>query len=341
MQCELKKLSPVEWNEILHGFDDANIYQTVGYPAARWGHERIHHLVVTENDVIVAAAQVRIIHPPMLHCGLAYISAGPLWKKRNAIVTYPDFVRILTAIQLFVTKKLKYFLLIKPNIYYFSGDDKIDFTSCGFFSDTLAGSLSLLIDISQDLDVILASMHQKWRNALNKALKSDFVIKSGTDVKYFDDFLALNREMEERKMFTERMDLFALKDAQHVENEGNKLQFFVAYHDDIPVAAAAVSFIGDTAVYLLGASDLTGRKLNASYAIQWQVINWLKNSGAHWYDLGGIVLRENPDGPLLFKQRLAGKNGKVIEFAPLLSARGSLLSTLFTKSLLLYSKIRR
>ena len=62
----------------------------------------------------------------------------------------------------------------------------------------------------------------------------------------------------------------------------------VCEYEGEPIAVSICSAIGDTGIYLLGASGDKGMNLNGSNLLQWQMIEWLKEQGCHWYDLGGI-----------------------------------------------------
>ena len=64
--------------------------------------------------------------------------------------------------------------------------------------------------------------------------------------------------------------------------------------------------IGDTPIYLLGATSDEGLKLKGAYLLQWRAIQWLKERGCRWYDLGGINAAENP-GVYEFKSGFGGE----------------------------------
>ena len=83
----------------------------------------------------------------------------------------------------------------------------------------------------------------------------------------------------------------------------------IARHDDEPVAGAIVATFGDTAYYLYGASRDRALKVNAGYALQWWIVNWLTGAGPRWLDLGGAPL-----GSTLrqFKTGLVGKQGQIV-----------------------------
>ena len=59
-------------------------------------------------------------------------------------------------------------------------------------------------------------------------------------------------------------------------NDEYKLKIFMAYKDKLPVAGIIGSAIGNTGIYLLGASNEIGMKNKGSYLLQWRMIKWLK-----------------------------------------------------------------
>jgi lipid II:glycine glycyltransferase (peptidoglycan interpeptide bridge formation enzyme) len=92
----------------------------------------------------------------------------------------------------------------------------------------------------------------------------------------------------------------------------------LAWHDDELIAGHLGSFVGDTAVYILGAAHSKGRDLRASFLLQWSAITHGNTIGNSFYDLGGIDRQKNPD-VYRFKRRLNGRLVKEIgpyELAP-------------------------
>jgi lipid II:glycine glycyltransferase (peptidoglycan interpeptide bridge formation enzyme) len=80
----------------------------------------------------------------------------------------------------------------------------------------------------------------------------------------------------------------------------------LALHEGELVAGNVSGLTGNTAVYLLGASNSEGRKLRASYLLQWAVIEHAKSLGKFYYDLGGIDEHANPN-VYRFKRGLKGR----------------------------------
>jgi hypothetical protein len=65
-------------------------------------------------------------------------------------------------------------------------------------------------------------------------------------------------------------------------------------------------------LHLFGASDTAALGLNAGYALQWWILDWLSTRAVRWYDLGGEA-REA--GLRQFKKGLVGKRGAIVSTA--------------------------
>ena len=63
--------------------------------------------------------------------------------------------------------------------------------------------------------------------------------------------------------------------------------------------------MGDSAIYLLGATSDAGLNSKGAYFLQWTMIRWLKRTGIKSYDLGGIDPEGNP-GVYHFKRGISG-----------------------------------
>ena len=71
------------------------------------------------------------------------------------------------------------------------------------------------------------------------------------------------------------------------------------------MAGLVCSAIGESAIYLLGATNESGLKVKASYLLQWNMIQLLKEGRIRFYDLGGIDPVANP-GVYHFKSGFSG-----------------------------------
>jgi hypothetical protein len=95
--------------------------------------------------------------------------------------------------------------------------------------------------------------------------------------------------------------------------------------------------MGDSAIYLLGATSDSGLKAKGSYLLQWSVIRWLKENGVKWYDLGGIDPERNP-GVYSFKRGLSGSD--VCQLPPFVACSSRLSSAVVSTSLAIQNAIR-
>jgi len=85
----------------------------------------------------------------------------------------------------------------------------------------------------------------------------------------------------------------------------------ICEHEGKPVSGLVCSPMGDSAIYLLGATNDDGMKLKASYLAQWTMIRRLKERQIRFYDLGGIDPETNP-GVYHFKSGLSGADSSHI-----------------------------
>jgi lipid II:glycine glycyltransferase (peptidoglycan interpeptide bridge formation enzyme) len=101
------------------------------------------------------------------------------------------------------------------------------------------------------------------------------------------------------------------------------MRIFLCEKDGQTLNAIVVSALGDSGIYLLGATSEEGLKPRGAYLLQWRALQWLKERGCRWYDLGGINPETNP-GVFHFKSGLGGKDVRQL---PALELSGNWMST--------------
>ncbi len=140
---------------------------------------------------------------------------------------------------------------------------------------------------------------------LNQAEKKGLEIVEGNGDELYSIFLGLQSEMQERKNYTPGVSYQEFREIQKDLPESLKMKIMICKREGEPMSAAVFSRIGDTGIYLLGATGHKGMKTKGSYLLQWRAMQWLKENGCRWYDLGGI----NPEinsGVYHFKAGLSG-----------------------------------
>ena len=313
--AEIDSVDKHEWYKIIDQFSDANIYQTWSYDAIRCGEEKISHLVLRVADKIIAAAQARIARIPVLGVGAAYVRWGPFWRPRNQNADPIIFRMAIRALRNEYVCRRGLILRIFPVLY----DDNSNLCLESLLKEGYARiseknrARTLILDIQPPIEELRKNMHQKWRNCLNKAERNQLEVIEGCDDSLFVDFIGIYRELLRRKKFSEPNDINEFRIIQKELSTEFKMRVFLSRSDGFSSAGAIFTAIGDTGVYLFGATNDEGMKNNGSYLLQWKAIQWMKNNGCRYYNLNGINPVTNP-GTYRFKSRLSGKCGKDVYY---------------------------
>lgn len=306
-EVEVDGVSREEWDEIVSRFEDGNIYQSWAYGANSWGRRNLGHVVVRRNGIPVAAAQLRLWKCPGIPFGIAYLPWGPLWKKSGETPDREALRLILNAIATDFGKRRKLCVRIAPKEFDGDGDScEPDFSEAGFLPvpDPPAYH-TFRVDLYPAVDRIRKSLNQKWRNQLNRSEKNGLSIETGVSANEYRAFLGLMQQTLDRKAFRQHVSYEKFGEIQESLPESLKMRIWICSHNGEPACAALVSRIGERGIYMFGATAETGLKLKGSYLLQWEIIKWLKETGASFYDLGGIDPVGNP-GVFHFKEGLGG-----------------------------------
>lgn len=285
------------WHKAMLEFEDANIYQTWNFAVLAQNEKIVKHIAIYSDDNLIGLVKVRIRKVPILNRGIAYIFNGPLWQKKNHENSIQVLSDILVALREEFVVKQQLVLRIQPYIFsdMFANFDFIE--NFGFKRlEKIRRYQTLVLYLDKELDEIRKNFKQKWRNCLNQSEKNNLEISEGNDKELYNDFLEIYNQMMARKKFKENVDPLKMGKVNEALDDEYKKKIFVAYKDKFAVASIVGSAIGNTGIYLLGASNEIGMKTKASYLLQWEMIKWLKQRGCKRYDLGGINKDDNPGG---------------------------------------------
>jgi lipid II:glycine glycyltransferase (peptidoglycan interpeptide bridge formation enzyme) len=162
--------------------------------------------------------------------------------------------------------------------------------------------------LSLDEDEQMKSLEQKWRYNLRQALTNDFEIRLHETDADIATFQALYATMVARKNFHHAGMVNVTPELTQLP-EPIRLRIVLAFHHGRPICGATVGLLGDTAYYLLGATDDAALSLKTGYTLQWWIIRWLSKQNVRWYDLGGEA---GEHGLRQFKKGLTGKRGSIV-----------------------------
>ena len=310
------------WSAALDSFEDASIYQTWAYGAVRWGSENLSHLTLSRGSELVAVAQLRIVRVPGLGMGIAYLRWGPLCHRKGEALVLNVVQAMAAALRDEYVQRRGLFLRLLPNA--FQGSERAaafeeaftDFTREEFRGDD--SYRTLVLNLDRPLDEIRKALDQKWRNQLNRAEKNGLGIIEGEEQHDFEAFHRVHEEMWSRKQYRRSSSVKEFAQIQKQLPPGQRMRVFRCELDGKTVAAMIATAMGNTGIYLFGATGNEGLKAKGSYLLQWRVIQWLKERGIRHYNLGGINPVTNP-GVYHFKTGLSGAD--VLYMNPLVNCQ--------------------
>lgn len=260
--------------------------------SAAWGELKSRfgwnalRLALMSDNTIIAGAQILFRRFP-LGLRFAYIPRGPVVDPNN-----PNALAVLVKILCDVAKARGAFALkIEPNWFDDAALDLRALCDPGpkTYNMKLATSIqprtTIHLDLTCDLDAILAQMKPKWRYNIRLAERKGVVVRASTA----DDVATFCRLLQ----ITSERDAFAIHsfDYYHAVYElltaYDYMRLFIAEYKGEPLAAIFVTAFGGEAIYLYGASSNAHRERMPNHALHWAAIKWAKTRGCVRYDLWG------------------------------------------------------
>jgi hypothetical protein len=308
----VEQVDAAGWDALIGQFDDAVYDQTNCYSRALWRDAGLSRILVRRGEALVGGAVALLLSPPGLDRGLAYVKFGPVCVPRGQAFDPVDARIVLQAVKQEYAANRGRFLTVLPQPRPDTiGGIEAALHDLGFRQKRVMQDPNrYLVDVALDADAQRESLQQKWRYNLKKAAKHPFEISAGRDAGDLDAFMRLYGAMLDRKQFNDTSGIATVPSLLRDLPPAARPAVVLARIDGAPVAGAIVGAVGDTASYLFGASDDRALPMKAGYALQWWIVNWLRDEGLRWYDLGGEA--QEP-GLKQFKKGLVGKRGVIVE----------------------------
>jgi lipid II:glycine glycyltransferase (peptidoglycan interpeptide bridge formation enzyme) len=340
-QVEVDRATHSEWSKMLDLFDDANLYQTSAYGEVRWGEKNLSRLVLKRDGEILGMAQLRIIRPTPLKFGMAYLRWGPCWERR-CLPHDPEVpIGMARAIEDEYLDKRKLFLRIIPNAFTGSSRAKIFQSAFSRFTPEPLepGKMyrTFVLDLAPTLEELRSRLDKKWRNQLARSEKNNLRVTAGRGGEEYRIFSQMYDQMRRRKTFETTVDVEEFRRVQESLVESQRLHVLICEDKGVPVASLVVSAMGDSAIYLLGATSDDGLNSKGAYLLHWTLITWLKERGVKSYDLGGIDPDRNP-GVYHFKRGFSGVD--ITQINPLVASDSPISSGIVKAGLALQRTLR-
>lgn len=340
-QVEVDRATPAEWSSMLDLFADANLYQTWSYGAVRWGRKNLSQLVLKRDEEVFGMAQLRVVRPTRFNFGMAYLRWGPLCHRRGRELDAEVPLYMARALQEEYARKRGLLLQILPNA--FAGSPRAAlFQSCfSRFTQEPRTSANLyrtfVLDLAPTIEELRRNLDAKWRNKLTQSEKKGLKVVAGNGTEEYRTFCRMYDQMRKRKTFETTVDAEEFGRLQEDLPKTHRMRVLICEQAGVPVAGLVASALGDSAIYLLGATSDDGLTAKGAYLLQWTLIRWLKENGVRWYDLGGIDPEGNP-GVYTFKKGLSGAD--LHQLTPLVTCNSVVSSAIVRASLAAQRVIR-
>jgi hypothetical protein len=306
--AEFNKTSEIQWMEYLDTFSDANIFQTLVYNRLVTGEKKTDSVVLKKSDEVVAMAAVRIITLPFIDRGLAYIYMGPVWKQKGVPPNKKHIQQIIHAVvQKYVVEE-RLTLRVFPNVVNIdsNGVEEILKSAELIRHKYPRNTRTIMLDLSPSLEEIRSQYRYTWRRTLKKVeQRNDVKIYNGVSDDLFEVVCKLYKEMVKRKAFSDTVNPDLFRQLQKHLPARFKMMIWKAVYRGNPVGAFVGSALGEVGFPPLAATNMTGLEHNVSYLLWQRYIEYLKEKGCRWFDLGGIDPEKNPGG-YIYKKGLRG-----------------------------------
>jgi peptidoglycan pentaglycine glycine transferase (the first glycine) len=287
---------------------DAHLLQTFAWGELKrqfgWQAER---LVWCVGEKIHAGAQVlyRALAPGLT---IAYIPRGPVGSDAAALAQF------LAQLQRHIRARGAFLLKLEPD--WQREDARVEILRAAraqATAEAIQPPATIHLDLTADLDTILARMKPKWRYNIRLAAKKNVIVRSGT-LADFDAFYELMRVTGARDHFAIHSKAYYRTAFEWLAARG-QARLLIAEYDRQPLAMIFVTAFAQEAIYLYGASGNAERQRMPNHALHWAAIQWAKARGCTHYDLWGIpdharageASSSLPDSLAQFKQGFGGE----------------------------------
>ena len=262
-----------EWETYFNQFNEAHILQSAEWGALKsaFGWES----VFVRDDK--AGAMILFRKLP-LGFTIAYLPEGPLGEPSEGFWHEVSEV---------CKQKKAIFLKVEPFVWQ-EDVEALDAlalkNSFKLVADTVQPPSTIVIDLRDDEDAILARMKQKTRYNIRLADRKGVEVEVSENLSQFHELMKITGERDafgvhSEEYYQKAFDLF---------HKTGKCALLIASFEGTPLAGVMVFTHGKNAWYLYGASSNEHRNLMPTYLIQWKAMLYAKSLGCDFYDLYGV-----------------------------------------------------
>jgi lipid II:glycine glycyltransferase (peptidoglycan interpeptide bridge formation enzyme) len=285
------------WNDMLRGQPYAHILQTWEWGEFKrqttgWQPQR---LVFRQDGRLIALVSLGVRHMGPL-C-VMYAPKGPVFATDNP----EDWQAVLRGLQAMARKQGAIWLKVDPDIPLGTGiigeadaaadargealREQLQAQGWQFSADQVQFRNTILVDLTQTEDALLAGMSQNTRRKVRVAEREGVTIRpaSSADLPILYELYRV----------TGQRDGFLTRPPAYYELEWRALMeaglahALIAEVESQPVAHVILFHFGRKCWYFTGASANEARDKMPNYLLQWEAMRWAKARGYALYDMWG------------------------------------------------------
>lgn len=303
--------APDNLNERWDEFIKANAPDGGLLQSWRWGDfqkslgNKIFRLALLDGGGEIKAATLLIKHEMPFEYNYLYCPRGPV---ATSIVEKQDLTKIFDDIKRIAKEEKSFMIRLDPP---WSQGNQQKLEDLGFRRSEyeIQPKCNFIINISRSEEEILAQMKQKTRYNIGLAQRHGVKIRVSKESSDIEVFWQLMKQTAKRDSFNPHPKEH-YKKIFDIFSHDQTIQLFLAEYDNKTVAASMVSFFGQFATYLHGASSDLYREIMAPYLMQWQAIQEAKKLDCLYYDFGGV------NGQTFYDKKWDGMTRFKTGFAP-------------------------
>jgi len=281
----VSSVEPDAWDDFVVAHPHSHVLQTSPWGALKatfdWSATQV---AVTQDDDLVAGAQVLYRSLPAGVGRLAYVPKGPLvnWDDEEQVQA------LLSALDQEAQSEGAVALSIEPNLpdepRHRERLRELGFQPAPF--DAIQPRRTLVVDITPDEDDILMAMKSKTRYNIRLAGRKGVTVREAGEegVATFNDILSATAE---RGDFGIHPPAY-YEAAYRLFVSRGWARLLLAEVEGETVAGLMVFAIPPRSWYFYGASSTAHREKMPTYLLQWEAIRWAKSIGCTSYDLWGV-----------------------------------------------------
>jgi peptidoglycan pentaglycine glycine transferase (the first glycine) len=272
----MPEVSLTDWNTFLSNHPNAHLLQTGewGELKSAFGWEPVR--LILDNG---SGVQILFRRLP-LGLTLAYLPKPDFSDRGSALSE-----KFWTEVDAVCRKHHAVFLKIELDVWE-SEIDSLDSSHGALRTSThnIQPPRTIIVDLSDAEDNILARMKQKTRYNIRLARKKDVTVCPWGDLPAFHQMM----------LVTGGRDGFGVHSLEYYQrayelfHPTGMAELLVAEYEGRPLAALMVFARGRRSWYVYGASNDQERNRMPTYLLQWEAMRWARSKGAKEYDLWGV-----------------------------------------------------